>query len=56
MAGGDTITIRGYGLEKLLEPLEKRYLVRVEQRISKFPASNPDGCTVSEIKIESSRD
>jgi hypothetical protein len=24
LAGGDTITIRGYGLEKFLEPLEKK--------------------------------
>lgn len=55
MAGGDTITIRGYGLEKFLEPLEKRHLVRVEQRMIRFAASKPNGCCVTEIKIESSR-
>ena len=55
MAGGDTITIRGYGLEKFLEPLEKRHLVRVEQRMIRFPSSESNGCCVTEIKIESSR-
>jgi hypothetical protein len=55
LAGGDTITIRGYGLEKFLEALEKRWLVRVEQRTIRFAASEPTGCCVIEIKIESSR-
>jgi hypothetical protein len=54
MAGGDTITVRGYGLEKFLEPLEKRHLVRVEQRTIRFAASEPNGCCVTEIKIEPS--
>ena len=54
MAGGDTITIRGYGLEKFLEPLEKRHLVRVEQRTIRFAASEPNGCCVIEIRIEPS--
>ena len=52
MAGGDTITLRGYGLEKFLEPLEKRHLVRVEQQTIRFAASEPNGCCVTEIKIE----
>jgi len=55
LAGGDTITIRGYGLEKFLEPLEKRRLVRVVQRMIRFAASEPNGCCVIEIKIEASR-
>ena len=55
MAGGDTITIRGYGLEKFMEPLEKRHLVRVEQRTIRFAASEPNGCCVTEIKIDQSR-
>ena len=54
MAGGDTITIRGYGLEKLWEPLEKRHLIGVEQRTIRFAASEPNGCCVTEIKIEPS--
>ena len=54
LAGGDTVTIRGYGLEKFLEPLEKRHLVRVEQRMIRFAASEPNGCCVIEIKIEPS--
>jgi hypothetical protein len=56
LAGGDTITIRGYGLEKFLEPLEKRHLIRVEQRMIRFPASESSGCCVIEIKIEPSHD
>ncbi len=55
MAGGDTITLRGYGLEKFLEPLEKRQLARVEQRMIRFAASEPNGCCVIEIKIDQSR-
>jgi hypothetical protein len=54
LAGGDTITIRGYGLEKFLEPLEKRWLVLVVQRTIRFAASELNGCCVTEIKIESS--
>jgi hypothetical protein len=52
LAGGETITIRGYGLEKFLEPLEKRSLQRVEQRVIRFAASEPNSCCVIEIKIE----
>jgi hypothetical protein len=55
LAGGDTITIRGYGLERFLEALEKRWLVRVEKRMVRFAASESNGCCVTEIKIESSR-
>jgi hypothetical protein len=55
LAGGDTITIRGYGLEKFLEPLEKRYIVRVEQRTIRFAAPEPNDCCVTEILIESNR-
>ena len=54
LAGGDTITIRGYGLEKFLEPLEKRCLLRIEKRMLRFAATEPNGCCVTEIKIESS--
>ena len=52
LAGGDTITIRGYGLEEFLDTLEKRHLVRVEQRTVRFAASEPNGRCVIEIKIE----
>ena len=55
LSGGDTITIRGYGLERFLEALEKRWLVRVEKRMVRFAASESNGCCVTEIKIESSR-
>jgi hypothetical protein len=55
LAGGDTITIRGYGLERFLEALEKRWLVRVEKRMVRFAASESNGCCVTEIKIEPSR-
>ena len=55
LAGGDTITIRGYGLERFLEALEKRWLVRVEKRMIRFAASESNGCCVTEIKIEPSR-
>jgi hypothetical protein len=55
LAGGDTITIRGYGLERFLEALEKRWLVRVEKRMVRFAPSESNGCCVTEIKIESSR-
>jgi hypothetical protein len=55
LAGGDTITIRGHGLEEFLDTLEKRHLVRVEQRTVRFAASEPNGRCVIEIKIEPSR-
>lgn len=52
LAGGDAIVIRGYGLEKFLEPLEKRCLERVEHRMIRFAAAEFNGCCVVEIKIE----
>jgi hypothetical protein len=52
LAGGDTVTIRGYGLERFWEALEKRHLVRIEQRMIRFAASEPNGSYVVEIKIE----
>lgn len=55
LAGDDTITIRGYGLEEFFETLEKRHLVRVEQRTLRFAASEPNARCVIEIKIEPSR-
>jgi hypothetical protein len=55
LAGGDTITIRGYGLDRFLEALEKRWLVRVEKRMVRFAVSESNACCVTEIKIESSR-
>jgi hypothetical protein len=55
LAGGDTITIRGYGLERLMEALEQRWLVRVEKRVVRFAASEPNSCCVTEMKIEPSR-
>ena len=54
LAGGDTITIRGYGLERFLEALEKRWLVLVVQRRSRFAASDPNDRCVTEIKIDPS--
>jgi len=54
LSGGDTIIIRGHGLEKFLEPLEKKTLLRVEQQMIRFASAQPDGCCVVEIKIESS--
>jgi hypothetical protein len=54
LACGDTITIRGHGLEKFLAPLEKRCLVRVEQQTIRFAALEPNSCSVTEIRIESS--
>jgi len=53
-SGGDKIVLRGHGLEKFLEPLEKRCLERVEQRTIRFAAAEPNGCCVTKIKIESS--
>lgn len=55
LSGGDTILIRGYGLEKFLEPLEKRSLEKVEQQTMRFAAFEPTGCCVLEIKIEAAR-
>ena len=54
-SGGDKIVLRGHSLEKFLEPLEKRCLERVEQRTIRFAAAEPNGCCVTEIKIESSQ-
>jgi hypothetical protein len=54
LTGGVTIMIRGYGPEKFLQPLEKRCLERVEQQITRFAALEPNGCCVTEIKIEPS--
>jgi len=55
LAGGDLITIRGYGLEKLLAPLQEKCLARVAQQMVRFAALEPNGCCVVEIKIEPSR-
>jgi hypothetical protein len=55
LAGGDTIIIRGHGLERFLEALEKRHLVRIEQQMIRFAASEPNGRCVTEIEIESGR-
>jgi hypothetical protein len=55
LAGGDTIKIIGYDMERLVEAMEKKRLRCIEQRAARFPASEPDGCCVTEIKIESSR-
>jgi hypothetical protein len=55
LAGGDTIKIIGYGMEKFLDALERKRLRRIEQRTTRFAAAQPEGCCVTEIKIESSR-
>ena len=55
LAGGDTIKITGYGMEKFLDALEKKQLRRIEQRATRFVAAQPEGCYVTEIKIESLR-
>jgi hypothetical protein len=55
LAGGDTIKIIGYDMERLLEAMEKKRLRRIEQRATRFAAAQPKGCYVTEIKIESSR-
>jgi hypothetical protein len=55
LAGGDTIKIIGYGMEKLLDALEKKRLRRIEQRMTRFAGAEPDGCFVTEIKIDTSR-
>ena len=52
---GDKIVLRGYGLERFVEELEKRRLERVEQRVVRFAAVEPHECCVTEIKIESDR-
>lgn len=55
LSSGDKIVLRGHGLEKFLEPLEKRCLERVEQRTIRFAAAEPNGCCVTAIEIESSQ-
>jgi hypothetical protein len=55
LAGGDTIKLIGYGMEKLLDALERKRLRRIEQRMTRFAGAEPDGCYVTEIKIESLR-
>jgi hypothetical protein len=55
LAGGDTIKIIGYDMERLVEALEKKRLLRVEQRATRFAAAQPEGCYVTEIKIDTSR-
>ena len=55
LAGGDTIKIIGYDMERLVEGLEKKRLRRIEQRATRFAAAQPEGCYVTEIKIESPR-
>jgi hypothetical protein len=55
LAGGDTIKIIGYDMERLVEALEKKRLRRIEQRATRFPVVRPDDCYVTDIKIETSR-
>jgi hypothetical protein len=55
LAGGDTIKIIGYGMEKFLDALERKRLRRIEQRMTRFAGAEPDGCYVTEIKINTSR-
>jgi hypothetical protein len=55
LAGGDTIKIIGYGMEKFLDALERKRLRCIEQRTTRFATAQPEGCYVTEIKIESSR-
>jgi hypothetical protein len=55
LAGGDTIKIIGYGMEKFLDALERKRLRCIEQRTTRFTAAQPEGCYVTEIKIETSR-
>jgi hypothetical protein len=52
LAGGDTIKITGYEMERLVEALEKKRLLRVEQRALRFAASQPNMCCITEIRIE----
>ncbi len=55
LAGGDTIKIIGYNLERLIEAMEQKRLRRIKQRATRFAAAQPEGCYVTEIKIESIR-
>jgi hypothetical protein len=55
LAGGDTIKIIGYDMERLVEAMEQKRLRRIEQRATRFPTAQPEGCYVTEIKIEASR-
>ncbi len=55
LAGGDTIKIIGHDMQRLVEAMEKRRLRRIEQRATRFTAVHPEGCYVTEIKIETSR-
>ena len=55
LAGGDTIKIIGYGMERLMEAMEKKRLRRIEQRVTRFAAAQPEGCYVTEIKIDAAR-
>jgi hypothetical protein len=55
LAGGDTIKIIGYGMERLVEAIEQRRLRRIEQRTTRFAAAQAEGCYVTEIKVESLR-
>jgi hypothetical protein len=55
LAGGDTIKIIGYDMERLVEALEKKRLRRIEQRATRFAAAQLEGCYVTEIKIDSPR-
>lgn len=55
LAGGDSVTIRGHGLERIAEALDQRHLRCVEQRATRFASAQPDECHVSEIKIEAAR-
>jgi hypothetical protein len=51
LAGGDVITVRGYGLDKCLEPLEEHLLVRLEQHAHHFAGADQNERCVTEIKI-----
>lgn len=53
LAGGDTIKIIGYDMERLVEAIETKRLLRVEQRTIRFAASQPSDCYITEIRIES---
>lgn len=55
LAGGDTIKIIGYDMERLVEAMETKRLRRIEQRATRFAAAQTEGCYVTEIKIEPSR-
>jgi hypothetical protein len=55
LAGGDSIKIIGYDMERLVEAMEQKRLRRIEQRATRFPTAQPEGCSVTEIKIEAFR-